>query len=186
MIKLGFAMCGSFCTFDKAIEKLKNLKKDYEIFPIMSENAFNIDTRFGKAEDFQSKIKNICKKDIINSISSAEPLGPKKLVDILVVAPCTGNTASKVAGGITDTSVTMAVKSCLRIGIPVVLCICTNDALGASFQNIGRLMNVKNIFLTPMYQDDFKNKPSSLVGKFDKLEETISQAIEKKQIQPLF
>ncbi|MFI3207415.1 MAG: dipicolinate synthase subunit B, partial [Clostridia bacterium] len=113
-------------------------------------------------------------------------LGPKKMLDILLVVPCTGNTVAKIANGITDTSVTMAVKSCLRIGIPVVLCICTNDALSASFQNIGKIMNAKNIFIAPMLQDDPSKKPNSLVCNFSKLNETIEYALKKQQIQPIF
>ncbi len=186
MVKLGFALCASFCTFEKAILKIDELKDKYDILPIMSENAYNTDTRFGKAEDIIFEIEDICQKRIIHSIDKAEPLGPKKMIDILIVAPCTGNTIGKIANGITDTSVTMAIKSCLRIGIPIVLCISTNDALGASFPNIGKLLNSKNIYIVPLSQDDPINKPNSLVAEFDKIEDTIKCALEHKQIQPIF
>lgn len=186
MLKLGYAFCGSFCTFEKSISKMKELEKEYEILPIMSETSYKTDTRFGKSEKIIEDIENICKKKVIHTITGAEPLGPKKMVDILLVAPCTGNTLGKLANAITDTSVTMAVKSCLRIGIPVVLCVCTNDALGASLVNIGKIMNSKNIYLANLYQDDPINKPNSLVTDFSSVDKVLKLAIENKQIQPLF
>ncbi|MFI3324795.1 MAG: dipicolinate synthase subunit B [Clostridia bacterium] len=185
MINLGFTLCGSFCTFSKAIDLMKKLSDEYNIHPIMSENAFYTSTRFGKAEEINAKIEKICEKKIIHSISTAEPLGPKNIVDAMVVAPCTGNTLGKISLGITDTAATMAVKSCLRIGIPVVLCIATNDGLAASFANIGKIMNTKNIFIVPLEQDDPILKPNSLVSDFSKLPETLKLALDKIQIQPL-
>lgn len=184
---VGFALCGSFCTFSKAIKEMQHLALEkYDIVPIMSNTAYSTDTRFGKSEDINSKIKDICKKEIINSIKSAEPIGPKKICDVLAVVPCTGNTLGKIANGITDTPVTMAVKSQLRIGAPVVLALASNDALGASAQNIGKLLNTKNVFFVPMSQDDPQKKPNSLVAHFEKLEETIKYALEYKQVQPVF
>lgn len=184
---VGFALCGSFCTFSKAIKEMESLALEkYDIVPIMSCTAYNTDTRFGRAEDINNKIREICKKDIIHSIESAEPIGPKKMCDVLAVVPCTGNTLGKIANGITDTPVTMAVKSQLRIGAPVVLALASNDSLGASAQNIGKLLNTKNIYFVPMSQDDPQKKPNSLVAHFNMLEQTIACALEHKQLQPVF
>lgn len=184
---IGFAMCGSFCTFSKALPQMRQLvDSGYKIVPIMSNTAYTTDTRFGKAEDFISEIEEITGNKIIFTIPQAEPIGPKKMCDIIVIAPCTGNTLAKIAHAITDTSVTMAVKSHLRILRPVVISIASNDALGATAQNIGKLLNTKNIYFTPMSQDDPDLKPNSLVAHFDLLEETIEYALEGKQIQPIF
>ncbi len=184
---VGFAFCGSYCTFSKVIKQFEKLSElGYELIPIMSENAYGTDTRFGKAKDFAEKIEDISGKKVISTISGAEPIGPKKMCDILVVAPCTGNTLAKLANGITDTSVTMAVKSHLRIQRPVLLAPATNDALGSSAQNIGRLFNVKNIFFVPMAQDDCVNKPNSLVADFELLPQALEEALNYRQIQPLF
>ncbi len=185
MINLGFALCGSFCTFSEAIALMEKLKDSYNIIPVMSENAFDTSTRFGEAKDIQEKIEKICGKKIIHTIKGAEPLGPKNMVDIMLVAPCTGNTVGKIASAITDTSVTMAVKSCLRIGLPVVLCIATNDGLAGSFMNIGKLMNTKNVFISPLGQDDPNKKPNSLVCDFKYVPKTLELALDKKQIQPV-
>ncbi len=183
---VGFAMCGSFCTFQKAIEQMKNLKAmGYKILPIMSFNAYNTDTRFAKASDIIKSVEEITENRIICSIDSAEPIGPKKMCDIMLVAPCTGNTLAKLSNGITDTPVTMAVKSHLRINRPVLLSIATNDGLGASAVNIGRLMNTKNIFFVPFSQDDPEKKPNSLVAHFDLIGEALEKALEKTQLQPL-
>jgi dipicolinate synthase subunit B len=184
---IGFAMCGSFCTFSKAISQIKNLKKlDYNVIPIMSETAFSTDTRFGFAVDFINKIEKITGNKIISSICGAEPAGPEKMFDLLIVAPCTGNTLAKLAGGITDTAVTMAVKSHLRICRPVLVCAATNDALGASALNIGRLLNTKHFYFVPMSQDDTINKPKSLVGDFELIPECAEAALNGEQIQPVF
>lgn len=184
---VGFALCGSFCTFSKAIKEMEHLALEkYDIVPIMSCTAYSTDTRFGRAQDINDRIKALCGKDIIHSIEAAEPIGPKKMCDILVVAPCTGNTLGKIANGITDTPVTMAVKSQLRIGAPVVLALASNDALGASAQNLGKLLNTKNIYFVPMSQDDPVKKPRSLVAHFDKLQKTIDAALIDTQLQPVF
>ena len=185
-IKLGFAMCGSFCTFSKALKQLKALvEAGYDMVPVMSDMAYSTDTRFGKAEDFIEQIERLTQKEIIHTIVGAEPIGPKRMVDAMVVAPCTGNTLSKIANGITDGPVTMAVKSSLRIGLPVVLCVASNDALAASAQNIGKLMNTKNIYFVPMQQDDPIAKPKSLVADFNLLLPAISEALEGNQLQPM-
>ncbi|MBE6731188.1 MAG: dipicolinate synthase subunit B [Ruminococcaceae bacterium] len=185
-MNLGFVMCGSFCTFEKALKQMEKLSLIYNIIPIMSETAYSTDTRFGKAEDIRKRVEDISGNKILHTVVDTEPLGPKKMVDILLIAPCTGNTAAKIALGITDTSATMAVKSCLRINIPVVITLATNDALSASAQNFGKLLTRKNIYFTPLSQDDFINKPTSMVADFDKIEETLNAAKEGKQLQPLF
>lgn len=183
---LGFAMCGSFCTFDRAIQQMRVLREaGYEIVPVISETASSTDTRFGRASDFLWEIEDIAGRPVIRSIVGAEPIGPKKMVDLMVVAPCTGNTLAKLANGITDTCVTMAVKSNLRVHRPVLLHVATNDALAASAQNIGQLLNIKNIYFTPFRQDDHEKKPSSVVADFSLLPKAIEAALEDRQLQPL-
>lgn len=184
---IGFAMCGSFCTFKTAIKQMKKLKdRGFEVLPIMSYNASSTDTRFGKAEDFRKEIEEITGNKIIDSLVDAEPIGPKKLCDLMLVCPCTGNTLSKISMGITDTPVTLAVKSHLRVLRPVVLCVATNDALSSSSQNIGKLLNTKNIFFVPMKQDDCVNKPNSLVADFDLALKSVESALSHTQLQPIF
>ena len=184
---IGFAMCGSFCTFSKAIAQMKKLiEQGYDVLPVMSQNASLTDTRFGKAKDFMKEIEEITNKKIINTINQAEPIGPKKMCDLMLVCPCTGNTLSKMALGITDTPVTMAVKSHLRVLRPVLLCVASNDALGASAQNIGKLMNTKNIYFVPLSQDDPKNKPNSLVSHFELILQCVNSALKGEQYQPVF
>lgn len=184
---VGFALCGSFCTFSKAIKEMEHLTEaGYDIIPIMSQTAYETDTRFGKAEEIQKNIEAICGKKIIHTIAEAEPVGPKKMCDIIAVCPCTGNTLAKIANAVTDTPVTMAVKSHLRIGRPVLLTLASNDALGASAQNIGKALNTKHIYFTPLSQDDPQNKPNSLVAHFDRLAQSLELALQEKQIQPVF
>ena len=184
-IRLGFAMCGSFCTFKLVLEELERLAKDYDITPIMSQGAAFTDTRFGKAEDFRRRVAEICGREPITTIADAEPIGPRALLDVLVIEPCTGNTLGKPANGITDTPVTMAAKAHLRNGRPLVLAVSTNDALGASARNIGTLMNAKNIFFVPMRQDSPRGKPASLVADFSETAAAIKSALEGRQTQPL-
>lgn len=186
MKTIGFAMCGSFCTFEKAVGQMEALSKQYNILPLMSQNAYETDTRFGRAEDWVHRVEAIAGREVLHTLVQAEPIGPKGMVDLLAVAPCTGNTLSKIAGGITDTPVTMGVKSALRIGIPVVLCCATNDAMAASGPNLLRLLNTKNVYLVPLRQDDPVKKPVSLVADFTLLPQTIQQALEGKQLQPVF
>ena len=186
MNTVGFAMCGSFCTLGKAMEQMEQLREKYSVLPVMSQNVYETDTRFGKAREFIEKAEKLSGRQVLHTIVEAEPIGPKGLVDAMVVCPCTGNTLSKIAGGITDTSVTMAVKSSLRIGIPVLLCVASNDSLGASGANIARLMNTKNIFFVPLSQDDPVKKPFSLVADFSLLPESLEAALEKRQLQPVF
>ena len=186
-IRLGFAICGSFCTFENTINELIKFKESgkYDIFPIMSENAYTTDTRFGNAKDHIERIEKICEKKIIHSIVSAEPLGPKKMVDILLILPCTGNTLSKLANSITDTPVTMAAKSVLRVKIPVILGIASNDSLSGNAQNIGKLLNTKNYYFIPFSQDAPNEKPTSAICDFNKAQETVENALIGKQIQPI-
>ena len=182
-MKIGYCMTGSFCTFSKAIEEIKRIKQNnHSITVIMSENAYSTDTRFGNAADINDKIEAITEKKIIHTIKDAEPIGPKKLFDVLCVAPCTGNTLAKLANGITDTTVTMAVKSHLRNNRPVVIGVSTNDALGASAKNIGALMNYKNIYFVPFTMDDPINKPKSMVCDFTKVLKTTEYAYSQKEI----
>ena len=186
-ITIGYALTGSFCTFEKSLRELSRLVgMGHDVLPIMSESAYSTSTRFGRARDIVSRIEDITGKSVIHTVSGAEPIGPKGLCDILVVAPCTGNTLSKTALGITDTPVTMAVKSQLRIGAPVLLCIASNDALGASAENIGRLLNRKNVFFVPVSQDDPEKKPNSLVAHFELIPECVEKALSRSQLQPVF
>ena len=185
-ITLGYAFCGSFCTIKKSLETLRELAKlNINIIPIMSETVYSTDTRFFKAGDLRCEVESICNNKIIHDIPSAEPIGPKKLLDILVVAPITGNTLAKTALGITDTAVTMAIKAHLRNEKPVVLGIATNDALGASAKNIGLLQNTKNIYFVPYSQDDPQNKHNSLICNFEIIPKALEEALKGKQIQPV-
>ena len=186
-ITLGYAFCGSFCTIKQSLSALEQLcRLPIKVKPIMSEIVYKTDTRFGTANELIEKVEEFCKDKIIHTIAGAEPIGPKNLLDILVVAPCTGNTLAKTANGITDTPVTMAIKAHLRNNKPVVLGIATNDALGASAKNIGLLHNTKNIYFVPYGQDDPYSKNNSLVCDFTRITETVEAALEGKQIQPVF
>lgn len=185
-IKIGFALCGSYCTYDKVIPAIQTLiDEGAEIFPIMSNNASSTDTRFGKAEEHKEKIEKMTGKKILTSIVEAEPLGPNNLIDILVIAPCTGNTLAKLANAITDTPVLMAAKALLRNEKPVVLAVATNDGLGLNMKNIGILMNSKNIFFVPMGQDNSEKKPNSIMSDMNLILNTVEQALQKKQVQPV-
>lgn len=186
-VTIGYALCGSFCTIAESVQVLEELSKNdnIKLIPIMSEIVYRSDTRFGKAADLIEKVENLCGRSVIHDIPAAEPIGPKNLLDIIVVAPCTGNTAAKIALGITDTPVTMAVKAHLRNNKPVVLGIATNDALGASSKNIGLLQNTKNIFFVPYGQDDPHSKSTSLICDFSLIPETVEAALENRQIQPI-
>ena len=183
---IGFAMCGSFCTFSKAVCALEALKQtNANVIPIMSEISCSTDTRFGKAEDWCNRIREITGNEIIKSVKEAEPIGPRGLLDLLVVVPCTGNSLAKISNGIADTSVTMAVKAHLRNAKPVLIAVSTNDGLGCAAKNIGALMNYKGIYFLPFSQDDCEKKPNSLVADFSKLNEACEAALEHKQLQPV-
>lgn len=182
----GYALCGSFCTIADSVKQIEKLtESNINVIPIMSEVVYNTDNRFNKADELREKIKLLTGNEIIHTITGAEPIGPKKLLDILIVSPCTGNTIAKIANGITDSSVTMAVKAHLRNNRPVVLAIATNDALGGSAVNIGKLLNTKNIYFVPFGQDDPIGKNNSLIADFDKTLETIFAAINGEQLQPI-
>ncbi|MBC8584124.1 dipicolinate synthase subunit B [Youxingia wuxianensis] len=185
-IKVGFAMTGSFCTWDKVVPVLKELTKTYDITPMMSAFSYSADTRFGDCAYWNKQVEEICGKSIIHTIQQAEPVGPKNLFDVMVIAPCTGNTIGKLANAITDTPVTMAAKANLRNDNPLILAVSTNDALSGSAKNIGLLMNTKNIYFVPMRQDDYRNKPNSLVADFLQIGPTIEEALQGKQIQPIY
>ena len=185
-LKIGFAVTGSFCTFEKAFEQAEILRKNgAELIPVMSYNASSISSRFGKAEDNIKRLENICSRKVITTIEDAEPIGPKNMTDIMVICPCTGNTCAKLAMSITDTPVTMAVKSHIRNKRPVVMALATNDFLAGSMKNIGQLMNMKNYYFVPVYQDDCKKKPTSAICDFTALEETIVNALNGIQTQPI-
>ncbi|MEG0664630.1 MAG: dipicolinate synthase subunit B [Clostridia bacterium] len=186
-INIGLAICGSFCTFSTILKETELLiQKGFHITPILSPASKNTDTRFGKAIDFCDSIEKITGEKIIDTIEKAEPIGPKKPFDILIVAPCTGNTLAKLALGITDTSVTMAVKAHIRNARPVLIAVSTNDALSNSAKNIAMLLNYKNIYFVPMRQDDYIKKPNSLVADFTKIEKSLKEALNGKQIEPVF
>lgn len=185
-LKIGFAITGSSCNFANVFPIIEKIAKTgADIYPIISDAVNTFNTRFGRADEWKERFREITGKEIISTIVDAEPVGPKLDLDIVVVAPCTGNTLSKLANGITDTTVTMACKAHLRNQKPLVLAIATNDGLGASAKNIGLLMNMKNIYFVPFSQDDPEGKPNSLVAKFEYIEDAIGKAIDYKQIQPL-
>ena len=183
---VGFAMTGSFCTYSKIFPQVEELVQlGADVIPIMSEISYTTDTRFGKAEEHIKLFEEITGKKIIASVKESEPIGPKKLLDVLVVAPCTGNSLAKIASGVADTSVTLAVKSHLRNKRPVVIGISTNDGLGNNAKNIGILANMKNVYFVPFGQDDWRVKENSLISHMGLIVPTLEQALEGKQIQPV-
>ncbi len=184
--KIGFVFTGSFCTFKKVIPKMKELiKKEAEIVPVMSFNSYNLDTKFGKASDFINEIETITNKQIIHTIPDAEPIGPKGLTDIMIIAPCSGNTISKLACDIIDTPATMAAKSHLRNNRPLVIAPSTNNALSGNAENIGKLLNRKNYYFVPFRQDNPITKPRSVVFDADYIIKTIEYALDGEQISPI-
>lgn len=179
-------MCASFCTFSKAIPQMRNLKQSgYEVIPILSEFAYATDTRFGKAADFIRQIEEICGKEIIHTIVQAEPIGPNGLLDLLLIAPCTGNTLGKLANSVTDTCITMSAKSHMRNDRPVVLAVSTNDGLSGNARNIGMLLNRKNVYFVPFSQDDPQKKTHSLIADFTQIEKTVELALQGIQLEPI-
>lgn len=184
--KIGFVLTGSFCTFSKTIPKMKELiEKGAEVIPIMSFNSYNLDTKFGKAQDFINEIEEITGKKIIHTIQEAEPIGPKRLTDIMVVTPCSGNTMAKLACDIIDTPATMAVKSHLRNNLPVVIAPSTNNGLSGNAKNIGILLNRKHYYFVPFRQDNPITKPRSIVFDSEYIVKTIESALEDEQIEPI-
>lgn len=183
---VGFAVTGSFCTLDKAMEQVQALvDAGASVVPIMSEMTSSTDTRFGSADYFRTQMQEMSKRTVISSIKDAEPIGPKKLLDALVIAPCTGNTISKLANGITDTCVAMATKAHLRNNRPVLIAVSTNDALGTSARNIGQLLNAKNIYFVPFRQDAPEGKQNSMVADFSLTVPALKDALDGKQLQPV-
>ena len=182
---VGFALCGSFCTYHKIFPVMENLSREYDLIPIFSHSAYTVNSRFGTAQEHIRKASDICGKAPICTIFDAEPIGPKKLLDALIIAPCTGNTLAKLACGIADGPVTMAAKSHLRNGRPVLVAVSTNDALAAAAENIGRLLARKNYYFVPFGQDDPEKKPTSMVADFSKIPDSLKLALQGKQIQPI-
>ena len=184
-LRLGLALCGSYCTYEKLFAALPALAQEYELVPIMSDTAAETDTRFGTAAQHIRRLMEITGKHVITTVAAAEPLGPKLPMDALLIAPCTGNTLAKLANGVTDSSVTMAAKAHLRNGRPLVIAFSTNDGLSGSAENIGRLLNRKNIYFVPFGQDDPAKKPRSLQADFRLLAETVEAALRGEQLQPI-
>ena len=183
---MGFALCGSFCTHKEVLRELEAICREYEtVLPVVSPVCQTTDTRFGKAEDFLAQVERLTGHTVMGSIREAEPIGPKKLLDVLVIAPCTGNTLAKLAAGITDTPVTMAAKAHLRNDRPVVVAVATNDGLSAAAKNIGELLVRKNYYFVPFGQDDPEKKPCSLMADFTRIGETVEAALEGRQLQPV-
>lgn len=185
-MQVGFAFCGSFCTLSQSMTALEQVAARFgSVWPIVSETVAATDTRFGAAHDFMREMERICGRRVISTVAAAEPIGPRKLLDVLVICPCTGNTLGKLAHGITDTAVTMAAKAHLRNGRPLVIAPSTNDGLSASAPNIGRLLERKQVYFVPFGQDDCKGKPTSLVADFTQVPQTIEAALAGVQLQPL-
>lgn len=184
--RVGFAVCGSFCTHEEVLKALEKLTEVYEtVIPIASENAAFTDTRFGTADALLEKLKELTGREVLRDIAAVEPIGPKGLLDVLVIAPATGNTIAKLAAGITDTAVTMAAKAHLRNGRPVVVALASNDGLAAGAKNIGELLVRKNYYFVPFGQDNAMQKPCSLIADFGKVADTVEAALRGEQIQPL-
>ncbi len=182
---IGFAMCGSFCTFADAFPAMEALAKEHTVIPIFSVSSQSIDSRFGTAQAHIRRAEEICGRPILTAVEEVEPIGPKKLLDALVIAPCTGNTLAKLAHGIADGPVTMAAKSHLRNGRPVILAIASNDALAGAAENIGRLLARRNFYFVPFGQDDPLKKPTSMIANYTKIPETLCSALQGQQIQPI-
>lgn len=184
-MNIGFAMCGSFCTFSQVFPVMEALAKEYTVTPIFSPATYTIDSRFGTAEAHIQRATQICGRAPLHTIAQVEPIGPKQLLDALVIAPCTGNTLAKLAHSIADTAVTMAAKSHLRNGRPILIAVSTNDALAGAGENIGKLFSRKHYYFVPFGQDDAVSKPTSMVADFQKIPEALKLALAGKQIQPV-
>ena len=185
-IRVGFAFCGSFCTYDQVMPALERAKARYgDVTPIISEKSAETDSRFGPAHEFIREMERVCDRRVIDTIPKAEPIGPKKLLDVLIIAPCTGSTLSRLANGMSDTSVTMAAKAMWRNGRPVVVAVSTNDGLAGSAKNIAALLDKKHVFFVPYRQDDPVGKPTSLVADFSLVGETVEAALRGEQLQPV-
>ncbi len=184
-MNIGFAMCGSFCTFSQIFPVMELLTRDYKVIPIFSNATCTVDSRFGTAKEHLRTVTEICSMEPLHTIAQVEPIGPQKLLDALVIAPCTGNTLAKLAHSIADTPVTMAAKSHLRNGRPVLVAVSTNDALAGAAENIGKLLARKHFYFVPFGQDDAKGKPTSMVADFSRIPDALSAALEGRQLQPI-
>lgn len=184
-MNIGFAMCGSFCTFSQVFPIMESLARAHHVIPIFSRCSYETDTRFGSAKDHIQLATELCGTPPLHTIAEVEPIGPKKLLDVLIIAPCTGNTLAKLAHSIADGPVTMAAKSHLRNGRPVIIAVSTNDALAGAAENIGRLMAKKHIYFVPFGQDDPQNKPTSMVADFTMIPATLTSAMSNTQMQPI-
>ena len=182
---IGFAMCGSFCTYSQVFPVMELISRDYQVIPIFSTAAYTIDSRFGTAKEHIHTAADICGTEPLHTIAQVEPIGPKKLLDALVIAPCTGNTLAKLAHSIADSPVTMAVKSHLRNGRPVIVAVSTNDALAGAAENIGKLLARKHYYFVPFGQDDPIKKPTSMVADFSRIPQALEAALEGQQLQPI-
>ena len=183
---IGFAMTGSFCTFERVLKQMEALvRRGYEVLPVLSFNAGTLDTRFMTAEHLRARIVEITGNEPIDTLTGAEPIGPKKMSDVFLIAPATGNSLAKLAGGIFDTPALLGAKSHLRNDRPLVLAVSTNDGLGTAAQNIGRLLNMRNIYFVPFGQDDPVKKPRSLVADFAQIPRTVAAALSSVQLQPM-
>lgn len=183
--RIGLAMCGSYCTYAEVFYHAEKLADKYDIVPIMSDTAAETDSRFGAASAHIKRLMALSGRKVISSIAEAEPLGPALPLDALIIAPCTGNTLAKLSLGITDSAVTMAAKAHLRNARPLIIAFSTNDGLSGSAENIGRLLNRKNVYFVPFRQDDWEKKPRSLQSDFSLMEETIEAALKNEQLQPI-
>ena len=184
-MEIGFALCGSFCTYAQVFPVMEEIAKDHRITPIFSFAGGSVDSRFGTATEHLERVREICGRSPLRTVEGVEPIGPKKLLDALIIAPCTGNTLAKLAHSIADTPVTMAAKSHLRNGRPVIVAVSTNDALAGAAENIGKLLARKHYYFVPFGQDDAWNKPTSMVADFTKIPQTLEAALAGKQIQPI-
>ena len=182
---VGFAMCGSFCTFEQVFPIMEELSKKYKLIPIFSQSVYTMDSRFGTAAEHICRTTMICGSQPLHTIPQVEPIGPKKLLDALIIAPCTGNTLAKLAHSIADTPVTMAAKSHLRNGRPIIIAVSTNDALAGAAENIGRLLARRHYYFVPFGQDDPISKPTSIVADFSRVGATLDAALDGHQVQPI-
>ena len=184
-MNIGFAMCGSFCTFEQVFPVMETIASEHTLIPIFSDTAYVTDSRFGAHQFHIDRAEMICGRQVLHTIAQVEPIGPKKLLDALIIAPCTGNTLAKLAHSIADTPVTMAAKSHLRNGRPIVIAVSTNDALAGAAENIGKLLSRKHYFFVPFGQDNPDSKPTSMVANFNLIPDTLAAALAGKQIQPI-
>ena len=186
-MKIGYCFTGSFCTFAYSYDALKDLvAQGHEIVPIMSENAYYTDTRFQMAEEFSRQVEDLCQRKVIHTIADAEPLGPAEPLDVLVVAPCTGNTLAKVASGLTDTDATMAIKANLRSDRHMLIALATNDAMSQNLKNLSYMLRRKAVYFVPMLADNPKAKPHSLVADFSLIPKALDALMRDEQLRPIF